>query len=47
MCKEIIMFGDTEIEKYKFHRFKNKILLNDIDIDKILISKKISSSKKR
>ena len=46
MGKEIIMFGDTEIEKYEIHRLKNTIFLNDEDIDKTLIWKKISSSKK-
>ena len=27
MGKEIITFGDTEVEKYKFHYHKNLILL--------------------
>ena len=31
MGKEIITFGNTEIEKQKFHRRKNLILLEDLD----------------
>ena len=44
--KEILMFADTEIGKYKIHRHENTIFLNDVDIDKTLIRKRISSSKK-
>ena len=39
MNKEILTFGDTQIEKHKF-RYKNPILIDDVDIDKILISNK-------
>ena len=35
----IINFGDTEIEKQKFHQHKSPILINDIDINKIVVSK--------
>ena len=45
MSKEIITFGDIEIEKHKFNRYKNQLFLNDVDIDNILKSKKNSSSK--
>ena len=41
-----MVIGNIEIEKHKFHRYKNLILLNDIDTDNILISKKISCSVK-
>ena len=39
MNKEILTFGYTEIEKHKFH-YKNPILIDDVDIDKRLISNK-------
>ena len=42
MNKEIIMFGYTEIEKCKFCYHKNLILIDDLDIDEILISNKVS-----
>ena len=37
MSKEIITFGDIEIEKHKFNRYKNQLFLNDVDIDNILM----------
>ena len=37
MDKKIIEFADTEIEEYKFHQNRNPILINDIDIDKIIV----------
>ena len=37
MSKEIIAFGNIEIEKRKFHHYKNLILLEDVDIDKIQV----------
>ena len=40
------MFGDIEIEKWKFRRYKNQIFKKDVDIDNILISNKISSGDK-
>ena len=46
MSKEIITFGDIEIEKRKFSYRRNLILLKDVDVDNILISSMISSSKK-
>ena len=36
--KEPITFADNNIEKRKFHRYKNSILLIDVDTDNILIS---------
>ena len=45
MNKEIIEFGNTEIEKQIFHSYKNPIFINDVDIDNILISNKTSSGK--
>ena len=46
MGKEIITFGDIQVEKHKFYRPKNLILLEDIDIKKIHVSNMVSSSKK-
>ena len=40
MDKEILTFGDTEIEKHKFHRYKVQFFLEDVDIDNELVSKK-------
>ena len=34
-------FDDTEIEEYDFHRFKNPISINDIDINKIVVFNKL------
>ena len=42
MDKEIINYY-IEIEKHKFHRYKNSIFLKDVDFSKILKSKRISS----
>ena len=36
MDKKLIVFGDTEIEKQKFHCLKIPVLIDDVDIDKIL-----------
>ena len=33
MGKEIITFGNIEIEKRKFHHRQNLILLEDLDLD--------------
>ena len=44
MNKEI-MFDDTETEKRKFHYRQNPIFIDDVDIDKILISNKVSCTK--
>ena len=46
MGEEIITVGANEIEKHKFHRYKNPIILEDVDIDNVLASNKISSGKK-
>ena len=35
MDKKIIMLGDLEIEKHKFHRSRSPMLLEDIDIDNV------------
>ena len=45
--KKIVAFSDTKIEKHNFHYLKNSILIDDVDIDKILISNKICFDRKR
>ena len=46
MSKEIIAFGNIEIEKRKFYHRKNLILLGDVDINNIPISNMVSSGEK-
>ena len=41
MNKNITKFDDTEIEEYKFHQNKSPIFINDIDINKIVVSNKL------
>ena len=38
MGKEILTFGDTEIEKNKFYRHESPVPLSDVDVKKILVS---------
>ena len=42
MSKEILTFGDIEIEKKKFYRLQTPIFRKDLDIEKVLVSNKIS-----
>ena len=46
MDKTIIKFDDTEVEKYKFRQHKSPFLIDNIDINKILVSNKVSFGKK-
>ena len=46
MGKEVLRFGNIEIEKCKFYPHKSPILLGDVDIEKVLVSNKISFSEK-
>ena len=39
------MIDDTEIKKYQFHQNKNPISINDIDINKIVVSNKLPFGK--
>ena len=41
MSKDILTFGDTEIETNKFYRHKTPIFSKDVDIEKLLVSNKI------
>ena len=42
MSKEILTFGDIEIEKNIFYRHKSSVPLKNVDIEKVLVSNKIS-----
>ena len=46
MGKEILTFGDIEIEKNKFYRLKTSILQGDVDIEKVLVSNNIPFGEK-
>ena len=46
MDKKIIQFDDTEIETYKFHQNKSPFSIDNIDINKIVVSNKVSFGKK-
>ena len=45
MDKTIIKFDDTEIEEYKFYQYEKPISLNDIDINKLVVSNKFPFDK--
>ena len=44
--KKIIKFGDIEIRKRKFHPVKEPISIKHIDINKTVVSNKVSFGKK-
>ena len=46
MGKEILTFGDMEIKKKKYHN-KISILLKYVDIEKVIVSNKISFGEKK
>ena len=46
MDKEILTFGDIEIEKSRFYHYKSPVPLRDVDIVKVLISNKNSFGEK-
>ena len=46
MSEKIFTFGYTEIEKHKFHYSSHPIDKSNTDIDKIIISNRVSVSKK-
>ena len=46
MSKEILTFGNIKFEKDKPYRQKNPIFLENVDIEKVLVSNKISSGAK-
>ena len=47
MGKEILTFGNIEIEKSKFYHYKSPVFLRDIDIEKVLVCNKISFTEKK
>ena len=47
MGKEIIAFGDLEVEKHKFDQHKNPMLIYNINIDRIVVTSKVSYEKQR
>ena len=46
MGKEILTFGNIEIDKNNFYGHKTPIFGGDVDIEKVLVSKKISFGEK-
>ena len=40
MDKKFIKFDDTETEEFEFHQFKSPISINDLDVNKIVVSNK-------
>ena len=46
MDKKMIQFNDAEIEKQNFHQDKSLISISNIDINKIVVSNKVSCGKK-
>ena len=44
--KTTVKFGDIEIKKQKFHQHKRPTSIKNIDINKILVSSKVSFSKR-
>ena len=45
MDKVIIELDDTRIEEYEFHQHESLVLINDIDINKTVVSNKIPLGK--
>ena len=46
MGKEILNFSDIEIGKNKFYHHESPILFKDLDIERVLVSNKISLGEK-
>ena len=46
MEKKIIKFNDTGIEKYKFHQYKSPILINELNINKVVVSNRFPFGKR-
>ena len=46
MGKKIIKFGDNQIKKHKVHQHKSPISIDSIEINKIVISNKVTCYKK-
>ena len=46
MGKEILTFGDVDIEKNQFYHYKSPIFLKNVDIEKVLDLKRFLLVKK-
>ena len=44
--KETITFVNNEVEKHRLHQYISPILINDVDISKIVVSNRVSFGKK-
>ena len=44
--KEIIMFGNIEVEKQKFHQYKSPIWISNMDISKTVVPNRVPFGKK-
>ena len=44
--QKIIKFDRNEIEKYTFQQYKSPISIDNVDINKIVVSNKVSLAKK-
>ena len=45
MDKTFLKFDDTEIEKYKLHQYERPVLIDNIDVNEMVVSSKISRGK--
>ena len=45
MEKAVLKFGDIEIKKQTFHQYKRPISMKSIDINKLVVSNKVSFGK--
>ena len=45
--EKTITFGDIKIKKQKFHQHKRPTSIDNIDVDKIVVSKKVSFDRNR
>ena len=43
--KDVLTFGDIEIEKHKFYQYDSPIFLKDRDIDNVLVPNNILTKK--
>ena len=46
MCKQILTFGDIEIEKDKLYHYKSPTFFEHVDLEEVLASNKFSCSEK-
>ena len=46
MNEKIIKFDDTKIKKYSFHQHKSPISINNININNIVVSNKVTIGEK-